>query len=170
MFGDDDGSELDALRLHVSRYRRRYFPFHHSPIKFATKNLKHHDPENSDRDQTSRARDGIVDARGDADTLLRDGVHHRGGKRSDADRHTQSEKEDSREKSCPIATARARQNEKRETRCGYQWADDQRKFRSVNCNESARPARKERNGQDKWQQRRPRGRGRVMLHLNQIQR
>src|SRR5438477_8808615 len=102
--------------------------------------------------------------------MLRDRVHDRGRQRGYADRHAQAENRDRRKKICPVAPADSRQDEKRKTQRGDQRADNERKLCSITYDQSAGPTRKKRNDQDEGQERRARRGGRVVLHLNQIER
>ena len=132
--------------------------------------MEHHDPKDRDGEKTGRPRDRVVNARCNPGAILRDGIHHRGGERSHANRHAQPENHDRREKICPVAAANVRDHEKHEADRSGQRTDNERKFCSVTYDKSARPTREKGNDQDKRQECRAGLGGGVVLDLNQIER
>src|SRR5205814_9820231 len=80
------------------------------------------------------------------------------------------EHNDARAQGAPVINSNAGDREKRESRCCNNGADDKWKFSPITRNESARPAGKEKQAQNKRKQRSTGSGGRVALNLNQIHR
>ena len=78
--------------------------------------VKHHDPEDSDREQPGPSRDGVIDSRGNADAILRNRIHHSGCKRRNTYSHSHPKYNDSREKVLPVTGVHIGQHEKREAK------------------------------------------------------
>src|SRR5438094_9109738 len=115
------------------------------PIEPVIENTEHHNAKNGDREQSGPSRHGVVDSRCNANTILRDRIHHSCGKRSHTYRHTKPENHDRREKICPVASTDVRKYKEHKAKRGDQWTNNERKFWSVLRNKPARPARKRRN-------------------------
>ena len=128
--------------------------------------MKHHDSENCDRKQARPSRNRVIDSRSDADAILRDRIHDCGRERRDAYRHACPKDDNSRKKLLPVAPSHTGYHEKREAKGYNQRTYNERNFRAVTLNEPARPARKQKDDQDKWQKSRTRCGGRVMLNLD----
>ena len=132
--------------------------------------MQHHNAERGDGEESGGARDRVVDSRSDAGALARDRRHDGRRQRRDAHGHAESEDDDRREESFPVAAADCGQCEQKESERGYRRPDDEREFRAVAFDKPARPAREREHYEHEGKRRRARRSRGVALHLNQVER
>src|SRR5947208_11414688 len=132
--------------------------------------MDHYDAKDCNRDETRRARDGVVHSRCGPSAVLPDRAHNGRGQRRYRDCHAQSQNNRWRKKICPVIAANSRQQEKQITNGCNDGPNDKWKLWTVTRNKSAGPTRKERHDQYERQQRRASGSRWVPLNLNEIQR